>query len=281
MDNSVLNSSGLGARNCALSRYRAHKSAGTRCAGRATGYHGGEVLGGRNRRPETRSLPAMRPNGLSPFPPATHKCAIALCAAGTPVHHVGEARSAGRRRAARIARIMGEESRLNVLHRPALRLRRNRPGRQRCGSDVDNAHAESEWRRNVQHHKRCHRRNDQRPHGDRQLDQHPRFHQAAADTKQAEIEYRQCQYAIPPVELGRKGEYEPQCARREKQQEGDGDQIDAVPNNGLLAAKRRRWFDLRHPLEKRRRQSSSVSRCLVGRHKAAQSPTKSTWFASA
>ena len=156
----------------------------------------------------------------------------------------------------------GEESRLNFLRGPALRLCRNRPGRQRCGSNVDNAHAESELRRNVQHHKRRHRRNDQRPHGDRQLDQHPRFHQAAADTKQAEIEYRQCQYAIPPVELGRKGEYEPQCARREKQQEGHGDQIDAVPNNGLLAAKRRRWFDLRHPLEKRRRQSSSVSRCL-------------------
>ena len=117
----------------------------------------------------------MRPNGLSPFPPATHKCTIALCAAGTPVHHVGEARSAGRRRAARIARIMGEESRLNVLRRPALRLRRNRPGRQRCGSNVDNAHAESEWRHNVQHHKRRYRRNDQRPRGDRQLDQHHDF----------------------------------------------------------------------------------------------------------
>jgi len=105
----------------------------------------------------------------------------------------------------------GEESRLNVLRGPAPRLCRNRPGRQRCGSNVDNAHAESERRRNVQHHKRRHRRNDKRPHGDGQLDQHPRFHQAAADTKQAEIEYRQCQYAIPPVELGRKGEYEPQA----------------------------------------------------------------------
>jgi hypothetical protein len=42
------------------------------------------------------------------------------------------------------------------------------------------------------------------------------------------------------------GEYEPQLARREKQQEGHGDQIDAVPDDGPLAAKRRRKFHARH-----------------------------------
>ena len=59
---------------------------------------------------------------------------------------------------------------------------------------------------------------------------------------QAEIEHRQGQYAIPPVELGGKSEYEPQRVWREKQQEGHGDQIDAVPYDGPLAAKRRRKF---------------------------------------
>ena len=55
LDNLVLNSSGpiIGARNSALSRNCAHKSASTLCAGQATGYHDGEVLGERkNRRPD-------------------------------------------------------------------------------------------------------------------------------------------------------------------------------------------------------------------------------------
>ena len=46
--------------------------------------------------------------------------------------------------------------------------------------------------------------------------------------------------------FGWKGEYEPQRARREKQHEGHGDQIDAVPDDGPLAAKRRRKFHARH-----------------------------------
>ena len=57
----------------------------------------------------------------------------------------------------------------------------------------------------------------------------------ANDTKQADIKYRQRQYAVPPVEFAWKGEYEPQCVRSEEQQEGHGDQIDAVPDDGLLA----------------------------------------------
>jgi hypothetical protein len=64
--------------------------------------------------------------------------------------------------------------------------------------------------------------------------------------KQAEIEYRQRHYAVPPVEFDWKGEYEPQHARGKKQKEGHGNQIDAVSDDGLLAAKRRRKSHARH-----------------------------------
>ena len=86
----------------------------------------------------------------------------------------------------------GEESRPNVLRGPALRLCRNRPGRQRCGSNVDNAHAESERRRNITSAATA----------------------AMTNVRMAIVSL--ISIAIPPVELGRKGEYEPQCARREK-----------------------------------------------------------------
>ena len=72
------------------------------------------------------------------------------------------------------------------------------------------------------------------------------FQETATDTKQAEIEHPEGKYPIPPKELGRKGEYQPHCARCEKQQRDDGNQVDAMADNGLLAAKWRRNFHTRY-----------------------------------